>query len=298
MVFFVGTPMVAAQEETIRVKTNLVTIPVTVLHRDGRFVTELEKGNFQIFENSIEQEAVLFETTEVPISVMILIDVSSSMTPQAIGELVNASNTLVQKLRPDDQLIAATYSYHVYPVVDAMKVKDLKSGIKFKLQPFDAQTLIYDAVDYSLKKMRKIRGRKAIILFGDGTDSGMSASIKSTLRDAEEQEALIYTVQSRLLPNAPYTDPKRFAKSIEVATDYMKALAQKTGGRHFMIDDVTNLQDKFGQIADELRTQYTLGYYPTEDGKDGERRRITVKVNIPNVAVRSRNEVVYKKPKK
>ena len=296
--FAIFAPAGWGQDDVIRIDTDLVTIPVTVLDRDGRYISKLAIGDFHIYENGVEQEVSLFSSVETPITVMLLLDVSSSITNAQTREMVRAANILIQKLRPEDHLIAATYSYHVYPVVNATKIKDLKTSIKIELQPLDAQTLVYDAVEYALKKMRKIKGRKALIIFGDGADSGLSASFKSTISDAEEQEALIYTAQIRDYPNPPYTDPKKWAKSVETATDYMKALAQKTGGRHFMIDDIADLHNTFGEIADELRQQYNLGYYSNQPGKDGERRRITVKVNVPNVAVRSRNEVIYKKSKK
>jgi len=286
---------VSAQDDTIRVNTDLINIPVTVLDRDGRYISKLKAGDFRIFEDGREQEITLFSTTEVPITVMLLFDVSSSITNRQTADMIKAANILVQQLRPNDWLMAATYSYHTYPLVKLTKVRDLKSSIKIELHPFDAYTLIYDAVAYSQKRMSKVKGRKALIIFGDGVDSGLAASFKSTVKTAEEEETLIYTAQIQDYPNPPYTDPEKFAKSVKTATDYMEALARKTGGRHFMIDDVVNLGAMFGDIGDELRQQYTLGYYSNQPGKDGERRKITVKVNVPNVAVRSRNEVVYRK---
>ena len=146
---------------------------------------------------------------------------------------------------------------------------------------------------FAQKMMKKIRGRKAIILFSDGRGSGLNASAKSNLRDAEEQEVLIYTVQfgAFSLPS-PYVDEKRFFKWREIANSYMRDLARKTGGRHYQIENITDLGNTFGEIADELGRQYSLGYYPKTEGKKGERRQIKVKVRQPNLSVRARDSYV------
>ncbi|HQY66680.1 MAG TPA: VWA domain-containing protein [Pyrinomonadaceae bacterium] len=279
--------------------TNLVTIPVTVLDRDGRYIADLTDKDFEIYENGIKQKNEFFASTEEPITVMLLLDASSSITYGQTAGMAKAVNEFVNMLRPDDQLIAASFAYRVYPILDATKIKDLKKNFRIHYQQFDPQTLIYDAVAFAQKKLKKVKGRKALIIFGDGNDdSGLSASFKSTIRAAEEQEAIIYAAQMRDYPNPPFTDPKKFAKSVEIATRYMEGLAAKTGGRHYIFDDIADLSETFTKITNELRQTYTLGYYASESGKDGERRKITVKVNIPNVAVRSRNEVIFKKPKK
>lgn len=290
-------PCLKAQDEVIRVETDLVNIPVSVFYRDGRYVADLTQKEFRIFEDGIEQDVAVFSPVSESVTIMILVDVSSSLTNSQSTEMVEAINILVQKLRHDDTLIAATYSYRTYPILNETKVGNIKKSIKIELHPYDAQTLIYDAVDYALKKMRKVRGKKAIILFGDGTDSGLSASFKGTIKDAEEGETIIYPIQYRLRPNPPYTDPKKFQRSIEKATDYMTSLAQKTGGRHFFVDEITDLRKSFEDISVEMRSQYLIGYYPITIGKKEERRRITVKVDRPDVAVRSRTEVVYTRSK-
>ncbi len=289
-----------AQDDLIRVDTDLVTIPVTVLDRDRRYITNLKKEDFQIFEDGIEQEITFFESVEKPFTIFVLLDVSSSMRP-AIRNLANAANVFLEQLRPDDYLTAATFDEWVDVLFKVSTVKEIRKGKQFRLrvEASHGDTMVYDAVDFALKKIKKIRGRKAIVLFSDGIGSGIATSEKSTLRDAEEGEALIYTVQFNTLAISP-SDKNRLSKAsidlgkqrLELANWYMRELAQKTGGRHFRIEDITDLEKTFGMIADELGQQYSLGYYPKNQGEAGQKRSIKVKVRQPNLAVKARESYI------
>ena len=167
--------IVNAQEEAIRVDTNLITVPVTVLDRDGRYVTNLRKEDFQIFENGVEQEVALFEPTERPFTILFLLDRSGSMSNR-MAELANAASVFVKQLRPDDRLMAATFADDVDELFQATRIGNLTKGIRLKQRIGDRNTMVYDAVDYALKKMKKIRGRTAIVLFSDGIGSGYFAT--------------------------------------------------------------------------------------------------------------------------
>lgn len=298
-IFFIFSKTVYAQDEIIRIDTNLVTVPVTVLDREGRYVTNLKKEDVQIFEDGVEQEIALFETVEQPITVFLLLDVSGSMVYH-LTQLTNASNVFANELRPNDQLIAATFGEEIKLLLPLIKVKDLQKGIKLRPMATYRDTMVYDAVEFAQKKMKKISGRKAIVLFSDGVGSGLSASAKSNLRDAEEQEALIYTVQFAFSPPIRHgnINEKMFDKWGAKASIYMKNLAAKTGGRPYQIEKITDLEKTFRLIAEELRQQYSLGYYPKQTGKDGERRAIKVRVNVPNVAVRARDNYIVESSKK
>jgi VWFA-related protein len=289
-----------AQDDVIRVKTNLVTIPATVLDRDGRFVTNLRKEDFQIFENGIEQEIALFEPVEKECTVLILLDVSGSMSYH-LAELADSASIFVNQLRPDDQLITVSFGEDIELLTQRTKVKDLKKGIKLRPMSTYRNTMVYDAVEFALKKMKKIRGRKAIVLFSDGVGSGLSASAKSNLRDAEEQESLIYTMQFTFSPPTPsgYVNTKKFNKWAATASNYMRDLAQKTGGRHYRIEDIADLDKTFGLVGDELGRQYSLGYYPKqlEAGQKRQVRQIKVKVHQPNLIVKARESYVVEAKK-
>jgi VWFA-related protein len=293
-----------AQDDVIRVDTNLVTVPVIVLDREGRYVTNLRKENFQIFEDGVEQEVALFEPVEQQITVLLLLDVSSSMFNDLEG-LTKSASAFLGQLRPNDQVMIATFNDSVDVLFDFKSVNDVRNmkKLRVKLNGLPPVTMVYDAVEFGLKKMKKINGRKAIVLFSDGVGSGLSASARSNLRDAEENEALIYTVQFNTLVLPPgykltERDSKRIKQNNETATQYMSELAAKTGGQHFQMDNIADLEKTFAQIAAELGQQYSLSYYSTQSGKKGERRQIKVKVNIPNTAVRARDSYIVGASKK
>ena len=227
LIYFLATLLIISnanysQKDTIRVDTNLVTVPVTVLDRDGRFVINLKKEDFQIFEDGVAQEIAHFEPVEEPFTIFFLLDVSGSMSNELIN-LTNAANIFVRKLRSDDKLIAATFAENVSVLFQATKIKELKKEIKLTQHFGSHYTLLYDAVDISLKKISKIKGRKAIVLFSDGWGAGTFASAKKNLRDAKESDALIYTIQFQTSPDEPpdYVDRKKYLTRIRFALSHL-----------------------------------------------------------------------------
>ena len=290
-----------AQEDVIRVETELVTLPVTVLDRSGRHAENLHAENFKIFENGIEQKVAFFNSEREPLSVFLLLDNSGSMDKQ-LGELAAAANVFVNKLRPDDQIIVGLFDNWVDVVADRTSAKDLRSRVidVRRQRGSPAVTMVYDAVEFALKRISKARGRKALILFSDGVGSGYMASARSNLRDAQEGEALIYTIQfSTYSGVAPRNvSEKKYFKDLQTADAYMQNLAEVTGGRRIKVKEISNLGAVFSDVAGELGQQYLLGYYPKQTGKKGERREIKVTVDLPGAAVRARSSYVVGSPKK
>jgi Ca-activated chloride channel family protein len=293
-IMFVKT--VYVQDDVIRVDTNLVTVHVTVLDRDGRYVTNLKKEDFQIFEDEIEQEIDYFETVEQPFTVMLLLDNSGSMK-FFIPQLVNAVNTFVQQLRPDDKLSVVTFSSGgmVNRLFKPTKVAELKTRIKIEHRVGEGTTTTFDAVDYALKKMKEIKGRKAIVLFSDGELYGLYSSAKNNLRDAEEGESLIYTVK---FGSYPYTHPsirndeKKYSNFTREVDQYLNGLAEKTGGRPFQVNKINNLEETFKMVVEELGRQYSLGFYVKETEKKKKLPQIKVKVRKTNLVLRTRSSYV------
>ncbi|MBK9529309.1 MAG: VWA domain-containing protein [Acidobacteria bacterium] len=295
-----------AQDETLRVDSSLVSVPCLVIDRGGRYVTDLKKEDFEIFEDGVKQEIRHFRPMEERISVLLLLDVSGSMGFD-INLVADSANRFIKKLRPTDRLSVAAFSDYYDQMFGFMPVEEVlgKKRLRLLVNGRPPQTMVYDAVETALKRIAPVNGRKAIVMLSDGIGTGYSASAKSNLRDAEEQEALIYSFNFD--SNAYYPvrlkteSEQRFRernKNAEFAKGYMNSLATKTGGRYFNIKQIEDLDSVFDQVANELGRQYTLMYEPAIEGRAGERRKITVKVNVPNVAVRSRNEVVFRKGNK
>jgi len=288
-----------AQDDVIRVDTDLVMIPAIVTNSDRQYVTNLKKEDFQIFEDGIEQEIELFETIEAAFTIFFLIDRGRSMTPQ-LGEAIKAANSFFSQLRPEDELIAASFAENVDLLLQPTKVANVKKGIKVR-QNKETQTYTFYAVDYAIKKLKKVSGRKAIVLFSDGLGIDKFVSAKDNLRNAEENEIIIYTIQFKTpwLNPSPKA-PKRFLDWVNDANEYMQNLAQKTGGRSFQIDNISNLEVAFNSVAEELGKQYSLGYYPkyNENTAKNTSRQVVVKVRQPNLKVRAKNSYLTAGEKK
>ena len=316
--------------EIIKVETNLVTLPVSVLDRDGRFISNLEQRDFQIFDNGVQQKVEYFQSVESPFTVILLIDVSPS-TQYHIEEIQDAAIGFVNQLRPDDKVMIVSFDENVHvlsPVTNDRKV--LEEAI---LQAeFGGGTSLFEAVDFVInRELKKIEGRKAVVLFTDGVDTtSHKASYQTTVRDAEETDAPIYPIRYDTYkpPQPPQTQPHQTQsqqtqpqqqqqpqqgggnnsrasvviggrnvllgpatrEEHETGRRYLEELARNSGGRP--LEALNNLSGAFSIIAEELRRQYSIGYYPEKTGQKGERRQIKVRVMRQNVVVRTKSGYV------
>ena len=155
------------------------------------------------------------------------------------------------------------------------------------------------------QRLAAIPGRKAIVLMTDGVDNGSKqASLRQNLRDAEQANVVIYTVQYNTMPQLPerlsqisnlkareHTRTKMI-RDYGVGSNYLQSLAEKTGGRIYRADDLADVPQMFNAITDELGRQYSLGYYPKGQAQPGEKRDIKVQTRIPNLVVRARESYV------
>jgi VWFA-related protein len=314
--------------DVVRIDTNLVTVPVSVLDRDGRFISDLRREQFNVFENGVEQKIAYFESTEKPFTVALLLDTSGS-TFFHLWEIKEAAINFAKQLRPQDRVLVVTFDRLVMLLTEATNDRNVVTEVVERNAITGFSTRLYDALDLVIKaRLNKIDGRKAIVLFTDGVDTGSyQATVKSTLREVEELDALIYpvqydttdfveaqtrtnttivttTIRGRNLPpqsssEVTYGAPKASGPGTSIgdyklADEYLHQLATKTGGRLYTANDRTQLSAAFSKIAEELRHQYSLGYYPQTTLQSGERREIKVRVGQPNVAVRARDSYVQR----
>jgi VWFA-related protein len=313
----------AEDDDIIRIETNLITIPVSVLDRNGRFISGLQQQDFQIFENGINQKIEYFANVEQPFTVVLLLDVSPS-TQFKIDEIQDAAIAFTNQLRPNDRVVVISFDERVHvlsPITNNRNV--LRNAIR--QATFGDGTSLYEAVDFSLnQQLRGIEGRKAVVLFTDGVDTtSQFANYQSTVREAEEAEAMIYPVRYDTFDGdrngSGSTYPRRrrgggwgdilggiiigrnpqggggggangSRQDHETGRRYLEQLAQNSGGRFF--EARNDLSAAFLGIAEELRRQYSIGYYPEKVGQKGERRQIKVRVMRPNLAVRARNSYI------
>lgn len=314
-------------DEIIRVETNLVTMPVSVLDRDGRFISGLQQRDFKIFENGVEQKLEYFQSVEQPFTVVLLLDVSPS-TQFRIDEIQNAAITFIDQLRAGDRVMVIAFDQRVQVLSPATNNRNqLRNAIR--QAQFGDGTSLYEAVDHVIsRQLRNIQGRKAVVLFSDGVDTtSRRATYESTLRATEEIDALFYTIRYDTSGdlrggNVGYPQPRRgnvtfgdilgtilmggnvniggsgrggsgsSSAEYQRGRKYLETLATNSGGRQFEAQSMYNVDAAFAGIAEELRRQYSLGYYPESVGNIGDRKQIKIRVLRQGVIVRAKNSYI------
>lgn len=311
------------EDDVIRVETNLVTMPVSVLDRNGRFVTGLTQRDFRIFENGKEQKVDYFQSVEQPFTVILMIDVSPS-TQYKIDEIQDAAIAFVDQLRANDRVMVVAFDENTYILSSITNNRgELRNAIR--QAQFGDGTSLYESVDRVINtELARIQGRKAVVLFTDGVDTtSRRANYQSTLADAEETDAIFYTIRydtqrfqrsgsiggsgkisvggiiSILLggdppPGGVITNSPAGSTNAEYqkGKEYLDELSQVSGGRNFEATTLANLDSAFSGIAEELRRQYSLGYYPETNGRVGDRRQIQIRVMRPNLVVRAKTSYI------
>lgn len=315
-----------SEGDVVRIDTNLVTVPVSVMDRQGRFIGNLLREQFRLLENDVEQKIVHFEPTDKPFTVALVLDTSAS-TFFHLWEIKEAAIAFAKQLRPQDRVLVVTFDRQVLLLTEATNNQAVVTETIEQNALTGDTTRLYDAIDLVItQRLNKIDGRKAIVLFTDGVDtSSYRATFQSTLRDVEEGEILIYPIQydtkdfmgSVQTPtqtsNVPFPSrssvpliygPRPMQPSASPVGDYRMAdkylhlLADKTGGRLYEANNRAQLANAFSKIAEELSCQYSLAYYPQTHLQNGERRLIRVRVDQPNVAVRARESYVKRPAEK
>jgi VWFA-related protein len=322
-------PEEVSEGDVVRVDTTLVTVPVSVMDRQGRFVPNLKREDFSVLENGTEQSIAYFETAEKPFTVALLLDVSPS-TQFHISEIKEAAIAFAKQLRPQDRVLIISFSDEVLLLTEATNDISKITQVVLGNVKEGNSTRLYDAVHLAInERLNRIPGRKAMVLFTDGVDtSSFSANYQSTLYEAEELDALIYPVRydtsdymrayqnggsgnvtvvtrrsngpfgSRTTTQTIYGPPVNGGVPLpgttqadyDRADQYLHALADKSGGRLYQANDTAQLSEAFKSIAQELRWQYSIGYYPkTATEESDKRRQIRVRVRQPDLAVKARD---------
>jgi Ca-activated chloride channel homolog len=310
--------------DIIRVSTTLVTIPVSVMDRDGRYIPNLQKEEFRIWEDDVEQDVAFFQSVDKPFSVVLMLDTSPS-TKFQLDEIQDAAISFIDQLRSDDRVMVVEFNEDINVLSE---FTNDRSRLHRAIQRArtDNGTSLYDAVDMVMnQKLSRVTGRKAIVLFTDGVDTtSRNADYQSNIMDAQELDALIYPVQYDTSADMNAGNYPPIQQPIDVfgqilggifgggrrggrggggrgtgrgdynlANRYLLELANSTGGREYRADSLQNMSYAFANVAEELRRQYTIGYYPKRTPQVGQRRMIKVRARQPNLAVRARDSYVF-----
>lgn len=350
--------------EAVKVETNLVTVPVIASDQGGRYVPDLKAEEFNVSEDNAEQKVAFFATVTEPFSVVLMIDTSASATVEKLRQVQEAAVYFTEQLREGDRVKVISFDDEVRDLSDFTSDRGALASAIRSARPGKG-TRMYDAFDQAYRALRRLKGRKAVIMLTDGVDSySERRTYDDNRRAVEESDVIVYPVRfdtreetERLLraqargsgpvdlggvlgriPGMPpgsviinprggrrpedddrnrdglpdatsrrpgdgpgTTGPPRdrdeasdqsIARMLDIlyrtADDYLNELARTTGGRLVPADNPLLLRRSFQQIADELRTQYSLGYYPTNAARAGKYRKIRVRTTRKGVALRTR----------
>jgi Ca-activated chloride channel homolog len=323
-----NTPVTVDDTGTIKMDTALVTIPASVIDRDGKFVPSLKKRDFRIFEDGVEQDIESLTSVEAAFHVVLVLDTSNS-TVFKYNDIQDAALAFIKQLRPDDQVMVVSFDSKVRFHCDFTNDYDaLRQAINETRT--GGSTKLYEAVDKVVDRLEQIEGRKAIVLFTDGVDTASRrANYQNTIDKVEESGALVYPIKydtendqqggpspsaspwpwptphppnrkrwpfdhlaAHMFPQWPGRAPSGAGTSsgeYRKAARYLQELADRSGGRLYEADTLYNVTQAFSNIAEELRHQYSLSYYPSNVKKDGAYRRVKVRVEKSGMIVRARD---------
>jgi Ca-activated chloride channel family protein len=270
---------------TFRAAIDIVSLNVTAMDPSGHYVTDLEEKNFSVFEDGVKQDLSFFTRKQQPIALSLLLDSSASMEDK-LPTLQTAAGNFVRRLKPNDlaQIIDFDSRVEIRQAFTSNQ-QELESAIQQTAA--GGSTSLYNAIYISLKELAKVRAggeedvrRQALVLFSDGEDTSSLISFDEVLELAKRSETAIFTIALR----GPDTQSKGFHEAEFV----MRQLAQETGGRSFFPAKIDDLNGVYSEIADELASQYTLGYSSKNAKRDGAFRRIVVQIDRPNVTPRTK----------
>jgi VWFA-related protein len=267
-----------------QVAVDTVYLNVVVTGWGGRFVPGLEADDFEILEDGVLQELSFFAPKVTPLTVLLLLDSSSSIRP-SINGVKGAASSFVRQMWNGDKAMIAFFNESVQLGRDFTDDIDLLERIIDTMYPA-GMTALYDSVILCLDRLSSVDGRRSLLVFSDGADSrpaaeGSDASPEDAIEAGKLSEVSIYTVG--------FEGQLAFGGRRGLNRGFLKQLAQETGGRSFFPTNLDELRGNFARIQRELHSQYRMAYVPDNANRDGSWHRIRVRVKgQPNLDVRTR----------
>jgi Ca-activated chloride channel homolog len=283
-------------QEPIRVRVNLVSVAFVARDARGALVDNLTQDDFEVVEDAVPQKIAHFSrSADVPLTLGIVVDASGSQDHFSKQHKNDLEVFFKDVLGPKDRVFLVAFANHIRLVSDfsqsggdlleEWKKYQKDSGRFPELGPKESRdlgTAFYDSIFYSVtEKLAKENGRRAILLFSDGEDNSSSHDMMTTIERAQSENVVIYALRYTDKEHGQLTARNKYGISV------MDRVARETGGAH--IDaQATDAHVYFRQIAEELRTSYELGYYPTDPLKDDSFRKIVIRPKREGVQVRAK----------
>jgi Ca-activated chloride channel family protein len=272
-----------ADDQTISVNVDLVNILFTVADRKGKFVTNLKKEDFRVFEDERNQTITNFSSeTDLPLTIALLVDTSGSIRDKLRFEQEAATEFFYSTIqRNKDKALIISFDSGVDLLQDFTDNSEKLADAVRKIRA-GGGTSLYDAIYLAVtQKLAGQEGRRIVILITDGDDNSSRVSLTETLEAAQKNDVTIYAISTNSTAYFGSKEQERGDKTL-------KKFADETGGKPFFPLKIQDLASSFLDIHDELRSQYQIGYRTTNNKLDGTFRRIRVDVADKRFKARAR----------
>jgi Ca-activated chloride channel family protein len=267
------------QQATFKSGTQIVSLFVTVADAQRRLVPDLDKGDFEVFDNEKPQPITYFDNNVQAITVVVMLDTSGSMTG-SIPLLKAAAEEFLIRLLPEDKGRVGAFNDKIqFGGPFSAKRDELVSEVKDL--DYGNGTRLWDATAVSLDALKGIEGRRVILLFTDGDDTESSTRLGTVIDRARADEVMIYTIG---LESQYFASPGHMVRS--KPDSGLRKIADETGGGYFELKKTADLAPTFTRVAQELHSQYVIGFSPTN--LDSKVHKLAIKLKKPELTARAR----------
>ncbi len=285
------------EDYSIHVSTQLVTVPVSVVTKDGQFIPGLKAENFKVFEDGKEQKIQKMELTDAPITAVMLLEFSYPnfrVNQQIYGafmyDMFNAAYGFAQSLKKEDWVAVVSYDMKPTMVVDFTQDKrQVLAGLNSMQIPMRSDSNVFDALYDTLDRLEGVEGHKYILLVGSGIDTFSKLTLDKILAKVKgTRDVTIYTISTGWAAREYFDSRGAFNGDPTINLTYlqadnqMRAFAQLTGGRYFQPRFTSEIPGIMADIAQTVRNQYMVYYRPTNPAQDGSYRKLKVELQAPD----------------
>lgn len=272
----------ARPDAQFRSSTRIVPVVATVVDAEGRLVPSLEQEDFTILDNGKPQELVFFQNEVTPFTVVLMMDKSGSMTAN-LKFLDQGAEQFLLRMLPADKGQVGAFSDKIQLSGTFTNDRDDLIGALRDLQ-YGNPTRLYDAIDESMEALKGVEGRRVVLVFTDGDDTSSRLGFGDVLERARNEEIMVYAIGLE----SEYFNGQRLVRSRPDRN--LKRLAEETGGGYFELKRTADLAPTFTRVAQELHSQYTLGFTPTV--LDGKEHKLVVQMKQRGMTARARKTYI------
>jgi Ca-activated chloride channel family protein len=273
---------VEGQQATFRSSTRVVPVFTTVTDAQGRLVPALEQSEFSIIDNGKPQDITFFQNDVQPFTAVVMMDFSASMTAN-LDRLKDASEQFILRLLPEDRAQVGAFSDKIQFSGEFTADRDDLIFALNDLQ-FGNPTRLYDAINESMAMLKGVDGRKVVVVFTDGDDTASRVGMGDVLDRARDEEVMVYAIGLE----SEYFNGQRVVRTRPDRG--LRRLTEETGGGYFELKKTDELGPTFSRVAQELHSQYTLGFTPTV--LDGKEHKLVVRMKQPGMTARARRTYI------